>query len=204
MDKDFDNIKEDLTSQGYKLKSSEYGTTDVYLSPLLILHLVAAVFFINLYLSTKHPEQYSISPWWEYPLLMIAMVFVHELIHGICFAIFSKKGFKSVKFGLSKQSLYFPYCHCKTTVSMVGYLVSAMMPFIILGIVAAVISFITHISSLYLLSLAGIFAGSADVLFSCELLKQKKILSPKGQIHVYDYVDKMGFAVFYKEKDVND
>ena len=87
---------------------------------------------------------------------------------------------------------------------MVGYLISAMMPFLLLGIVAAVISFITHNSSLYLLSLAGIFAGSADVLFCCELLKQKKILSPKGQIHVYDYVDKMGFAVFYKEKDVND
>lgn len=41
------------------------------------------------------------------------------------------------------------------------------------------------------------------IVFCCELLKQKKILSPNGKIHVYDYIDKMGFAVFYKDKEEN-
>lgn len=86
---------------------------------------------------------------------------------------------------------------------MIGYIISALMPLFLLGIVTAIISILTVNGSLNLFSIMGIISGSADVLFCCELLKQKKILSPNGKIHVYDYIDKMGFAVFYKDKEEN-
>ena len=201
MDKDFDSIKEDLTAQGYKLKSSEFDIAIIYASMFLVLPIAATAFILYLIQSLKYPELSTFPSLWEYPIMMVILAFVHEGIHGICFAFFSKNGFRSLKFGLSKQSFYCPFCHCKTTVSMVGYMISALMPFVLLGIVPAIISISTINGTLNQFALMGIIGGAADVLFCCELLKQKKILPQKGQIHVYDYVDKMGFAVFYKEKD---
>ena len=42
---------------------------------------------------------------------LMAGIVVHELIHGLTWAYFAKKGFKSIRFGIFWEMLT-PYCHC--------------------------------------------------------------------------------------------
>lgn len=65
-------------------------------------------------------------------------VIVHELIHGITWAIFAKDGFKSIKFGVLWKMIT-PYCHCKEVLTVRQYSIGGIMPAIILGIIPAII-----------------------------------------------------------------
>lgn len=62
---------------------------------------------------------------------------VHELIHGITWAVFLKNGFKSIKFGVIWKHLT-PYCHSKEPMKIKYYLLGAIMPALLLGFVPAV------------------------------------------------------------------
>ncbi|RKO68546.1 DUF3267 domain-containing protein [Sphingobacterium puteale] len=70
-------------------------------------------------------------------LVVILGIIAHELIHGITWACYTKKGFKSIKFGVLMKMLT-PYCHCKEPLLVRQYIVGALMPFIILGIIPAI------------------------------------------------------------------
>ncbi len=74
-------------------------------------------------------------------LIMIIGIVIHELIHGVLWANYAKKGFKSIKFGIIMKMLT-PYCHCKEPLKVKHYIVGAIMPAIILGIIPAIISII--------------------------------------------------------------
>ena len=70
-------------------------------------------------------------------IVFIVGVILHELIHGITWAIFAKKGFKSIKFGVIWKMLT-PYCHCKEPLSVKHYMLGAIMPAIVLGFIPAI------------------------------------------------------------------
>jgi hypothetical protein len=78
----------------------------------------------------------------EFFLVVIGGVFIHELIHGLTWSIFAKKGFKSIKFGVLWKMLT-PYCHCDEPLTVAGYLIGAVMPAIILGFIPAIIALVT-------------------------------------------------------------
>lgn len=74
-------------------------------------------------------------------LISIATIILHELIHGVTFAFFSKKGVKSIKFGVIWNKLT-PYCHCKEPLLLKYYIIGGAMPMIILGFIPFVYSLI--------------------------------------------------------------
>ena len=75
---------------------------------------------------------------WVLPVLFIGIV-LHELIHGVSFAILSGKPLRFVKYGFDKATLT-PYAHCKTPIKVWVYKVGAVMPAIILGIIPFIFS----------------------------------------------------------------
>lgn len=70
-------------------------------------------------------------------LVVILGIIAHELIHGITWVCYTEKGFKSIKFGILMKMLT-PYCHCKEPLLVRQYIVGALMPFIILGLIPAI------------------------------------------------------------------
>lgn len=70
-------------------------------------------------------------------LMIILGIILHELIHGITWALFTKRGFKSIKFGVLWKYLT-PYCHCKEPLKMKHYLLGAVAPAILLGFIPAI------------------------------------------------------------------
>ena len=65
-------------------------------------------------------------------ILVIVGIVVHELIHGLTWACYAKRGWKSISFGVMWKLLT-PYCHCDEPMHISGYMMGAMMPCIILG-----------------------------------------------------------------------
>lgn len=64
--------------------------------------------------------------------VMLLGIVIHELIHGITFSFFTKKGFKAIKFGVIWKMLT-PYCHCTEPLFVKYYRIGGIMPAIILG-----------------------------------------------------------------------
>lgn len=127
-------------------------------------------------------------------VLVIPGIVIHELIHGFFFAIFSKKGFRSIRFGIKWEYLT-PYCHCKVPVRVWQYAFGALAPLLILGVGPALAGYL--LSDFYWI-LFGVFftwAAAGDVL-SVWLLRR----FPASWM-VKDHESNLGFYVM--RPDVN-
>lgn len=121
--------------------------------------------------------------------VMVLGIILHELIHGVFWAVFAKKGWKSIQFGLIKEH-FTPYCHCTEPLKVKHYVVGGLMPLIILGIIPGVWAWFN--GNIYLLLFGFFFTVSAigDVLVINMLRK-----FPKNS-YVQDHPNEAGFYVY--------
>nr|WP_315398905.1 DUF3267 domain-containing protein [uncultured Sphingobacterium sp.] len=124
-------------------------------------------------------------------IVVLAGIVVHELIHGATFALFAKHGFKSIKFGILLKMLT-PYCHCKEPLRVRQYIVGAIMPAIILGVLPAFIAIFT--GNMFLLIFAVFFTGAAagDFMIIHLIWKEDK------DTMVLDHPSEAGCFIFKK------
>lgn len=85
-------------------------------------------------------------------IAFLAGIAIHELIHGISFALFAKRGLQSIRFGVLWKHLT-PYCHCTEPLQIKHYIFGALTPAVILGLTPAIIGLII---GKYLVTLFGI------------------------------------------------
>ncbi len=123
-------------------------------------------------------------------LVLALGIVVHELIHGITFACFAKRGFKSISFGIIMKYLT-PYCHCDEPMSRGKYAVAALMPLVVLGFMPAVLSWFT--GSWGMLAFAVILTSGAagDIWMTWLVSKEKpgaliEDLETEAGYYVYD------------------
>lgn len=119
-------------------------------------------------------------------VVFILGIIIHEFLHGITWAIFAKKGFKSIKFGINS---FTPYCHCKEPLKVKHYRLGGAMPLIVMGIIPGIAGLILG-DGLYLA--VGIFfswAAGGDIIALFMLRKMDK------NTMVSDHPDKMGFYI---------
>lgn len=124
-----------------------------------------------------------------FALFLLIGLLLHELIHGITWAIFAKDGFKSIKFGIFLKVLT-PYCHCKEPLRLKYYLLGTIMPSIILGLIPAVLGII---SGNILFLVFGIFftiAAFGDFMV-INLLKNES-----NDSYVLDHPSEVGYFVY--------
>jgi len=113
-------------------------------------------------------------------------IIIHELLHGVTWALFTKRGFKSIKFGLNSLT---PYCHCKEPLKVKHYRLGGAMPLIVMGIIPSIIGIVIG-NGLYLS--IGIFfswtaGGDIISLFMLKAFNKNTFIS--------DHPDKMGFFI---------
>jgi hypothetical protein len=117
--------------------------------------------------------------------IFILGVVVHELIHGIFWAIFLKKGFKSIKFGIMRQYLT-PYCHSKEPMKLKHYRIGAIMPAILLGFLPSIVSLFNGSIAWLVFGVFFSIAAGGDLLMIWLLRKENK------NALVQDHPDKIG------------
>ena len=113
---------------------------------------------------------------------------VHELIHGFTWMWATRSGFRHLRFGVLRGGVY---CHIDVPMSKQRYVVGALMPLLLLGVVPFFLSF--AINSLWLMLFGAIFIGCAmgDVLIVWAIRKE----SPDTL--VYDHPSEPGCVVYH-------
>jgi hypothetical protein len=127
-------------------------------------------------------------PMWIKAVSIVAAIVVHELIHGIIFALYAPKGFRSVTFGFNAKIGAF-YCHCKEPIRVKHYRRAGIAPLIILGLVPLILGFITGVSWFKTFGLLLTIGGFGDLLIFFKLMKIDRNLL------ILDHPDKLGFII---------
>lgn len=115
-------------------------------------------------------------------------VIIHELLHGIGWAISSKKGWNVVRFNVSAMM---PSCACKTPLTKKQYLIGVLLPFIVLGIGSIIFLFVYPGTVSVLTMAVNFIAAGGDLIIAFKVLKEKNVL-------ITDHPTEAGYIAFYK------
>lgn len=121
-------------------------------------------------------------------VVMVGVVF-HELIHGITWAIFTKRGFQSIKFGILKEMLT-PYCHCQEPLKLKQYMLGAMMPGLAMGVLPWLISLLVGSVPLFVFAIFFTMAAMGDLMIVQLIFKE----NPNS--YVLDHPSEAGCFVY--------
>lgn len=131
-----------------------------------------------------------------YPLITIGALFggivLHELIHGIFWSFYAKKGFKSIKFGVLKESNT-PYCHCKEPLKVKHYIIGGIMPAILLGFIPGFLAIYWGHSALLLFGFFFTIAAMGDFMIINMIRKEP------ASNWVLDHPSEAGYFIFKKD-----
>lgn len=101
-------------------------------------------------------------------VFVVISLIIHELIHGLCFYLGDKKSKKKIVYGLYLEK-GIAYCQVKSLVSKRSFLVSLIIPFMILGFLPLIFSIILKDLGLLIISFFNSLASIADLYMFFEL-----------------------------------
>lgn len=142
----------------------------VFIVPLLLLYGAAYLLVWPEQFSSQnlgalvrtHRDLLLISP----ALMLVVFVLgavVHELLHGLTWAIFCKNGLQSIRYGVYWKMLT-PYCHCKEVLPLKHYIIGGMMPGLVMGLLPALAGIAMGHFLLFLFGLFFSMAAAGDLL----------------------------------------
>jgi hypothetical protein len=104
---------------------------------------------------------------WSLPILSAVILLgiaVHELIHGVTWAIASRRPlFKAIEFGFSWKTLT-PFAHVKEPLEVNAYRIGTLRPILVLGILPYFLALAFADGNLFLFSLFHTMIGVGDLL----------------------------------------
>ena len=171
----------------------------IRLMGLLVVALVVPFVFVHFKSFNFYFSNFNWLTFGQDFFLFIIFTFIgialHELIHGLTWALFVKERLRAIKFGVLWKYLT-PYCHCKGHLKVKHYIAGAIMPAVVLGIIPTLWAFTTGNIMLFFLGIYFIVAASGDFLI-IYLLRNE---------HHNNYVkdhDSLPGCIVYKFKDSN-
>ena len=159
---------------------------------MTLLNILAIILFIIVgglvYLIERHSNYSIILSFGELFILMFIWLIIHELLHGIGFAIFKEVKIKNITFGMFLEKGVF-YCMCKQNISKKVILTSLLFPLTIIGIITLIIGMIINNYELVFLSVINIVSSIGDIMMTIYFL-----MCPKDIIYL-DLDDCTSFTV---------
>ena len=193
----FEETCERLSQEGYKKTDLTIGIVKANLFVLLLAIPVIAIGVllfawrnpISLLMPTSQGSLLFI-------VLFVVLIVVHELIHGLTWSMFSEHHFKDIEFGFMKELLT-PYCTCTTPLPKKHYILGALMPCIVLGIIPTTIGILIGSSFLFWIGIVMILSAGGDIMIVWKVMKFKKQDESK-EIFIYDHPTQAGSVIFEK------
>ena len=125
-------------------------------------------------------------------IVYFILIVVHELVHGITWSVFSPNHWKDIEFGFMTQYLT-PYCTCCVPLKKNHYILGALMPLLLLGLIPAVIAILSGSMFLLIVSIVMILSAGGDVLLVISLIRFK---TEGKETLIYDHPTQAGSIVF--------
>jgi hypothetical protein len=171
----------------------------VFMLPILVLYMVPYVLLWPEQISLEAIESFVLAHGVQvllYPFLMllvfVAGAVVHELLHGLTWALFCQHGVKSIKYGVHWRYLT-PYCHCQEMLPLRPYILGGIMPGLVMGLLPALGGMATGNLLLFLFGLFFSIAASGDLLVLWMLRRAR------ATDLVQDHPEKIGCFVYSRK-----
>lgn len=120
--------------------------------------------------------------------IIAVSVVIHELLHGIGWAITSGKGWKVVRFNINAM---LPSCACEVVLRRQPYLIGVLAPFVVLGSGSMLFVFVYPGTVSLLTLMVNFIAAGADLLIAFKVLKE-------GRCLIADHPTDAGYIAFYR------
>lgn len=191
-DEEFKKMKMQLNKNGYKEKDVTISSGKamilgvLYALPFVI---VFGLLYRFLLIERAHlSEVGGISFYIMFIVIIAISVVIHELLHGIGWAISSGKGWDAVRFNINAMM---PSCACKVALKKKQYLIGVLTPFVILGLGSILFVFIYPGTISLLTMMVNFIASGADLVIAFNVLKEHDSL-------IVDHPTEAGYITFYK------
>lgn len=106
-------------------------------------------------------------------LIFFIGIILHELFHGLSWAIYAKRSFRSIRFGVLWKVLT-PYCHCKEPLQIKHYIIGAITPFIFVGLLPAIYAIASESTGWLAFGIFYTIGAIGDFMIINLLWKEKK------------------------------
>ena len=160
--------------------------------PVFLIYAIPFYFLWKDHMTLK--EMLDSGSWMNYgkwALIFFGGILAHELVHGITWALFTKHGFRSIRFGVMWKMLT-PYCHCKEPLKIKHYLIGAITPFIFVGLIPAIYAIITGSTGWLFFGIFFTIGAIGDFLI-IDLLRKEKMTD-----YALDHPSEAGCYVYRK------
>lgn len=190
--KTFNSVQANLKASGFRKK-------DVTIPPgkAMVLGIVYALPFIItlgflyrfILIERAHLSEVGGLSFYIMFITIIAIsVVIHELLHGIGWAISSGEGWKVVRFNINALM---PSCACKVALKKQAYLIGVLAPFSVLGSGSILFVFVYPGTVSLLTLMVNFIAAGADLLIAFSVLRE-------GNCLIAYHPTKAGYIAFYK------
>ncbi len=132
-------------------------------------------------------EEWRFSFWLVVPL--VAGIVVHELVHGITWLLLLRKGFRHLGFGFLPGGVY---CHIDVPMVKRDYVIGALMPLFLVGVVPLVVSFFVGSYLWLFLGIIMVVSALGDIMIVWAIRKE-----PADAL-IYDHPSEAGCYVYHK------
>lgn len=109
-----------------------------------------------------------------FPIVLILGLLFHEILHAIAWIPFASKGLKSIRMGVLKETMT-PYCHCNEPLRIKHYLIGALTPAFVLGVLPLIFAFITGYLPVFIFGLLLWVGATGDFMITHYLLKENDL-----------------------------
>lgn len=187
----FEKKKAEYEEQGYQTNFLTIGALEANLMAV-VLAIPFIVVFVACFWARGNSFAMKLLELYISVLVVLVLLVVHELIHGITFAMLAEERWKAVSFGILMSSLT-PYCNCKEPLKKGHMIIAALMPTIILGFLPAIIAVMNGSFFLLYMSMMMIIGGGGDFMICINLLKYKSLAK---EVVFWDHPYEIGTVVF--------
>lgn len=153
--------KQELKYYKYKLN---LGVGNIFASIILILLLTLLYFTF---------DDYYFNLTYNKVLIMIGYFILHEILHYIGYLINKNVKSKDLCLGMCLEKGVM-YCRCTNEINRTSVMISLLTPFIVIGIITLIISYIYDMPFLAFLSVSNIAGSYFDILMFIQILKMPK------------------------------
>lgn len=193
------NYNEEFEKMRMQLHENGYKEKDVTISSgkAMILGVLYALPFVIIFgllyrfmlIERAHLSEVGGLSFYVMFIVIIAVsVVIHELLHGIGWAISSGKGRDVVRFNINAMM---PSCACRGALKKKQYLIGVLTPFVILGLGSVLFVFIYPGTISLLTMIVNFVAAGADLIIAFNVLKERDSL-------IVDHPTEAGYIIFYK------
>lgn len=190
---EFEVLADKLSNEGYAQKLIGISETEMNTKVFLVT-IPIMIPFLALYFLVGNKWNLGDAGFFISIAIFCVLIVIHEGLHGVTWALFTKNKWKSISFGIMVES-FTPYCNCKEPLKKHQIIIGALMPTIILGVGFCIAAIIFGSTLLLFTAFLNILGCGGDLLIILKLLLYK---SDAADILFIDHPYEIGTAVFEK------